>query len=655
MINISPQIWLSYIQEAKDLLKRDPVMREMCNKYKFDIEDIDLIPIKFDDIDVSARTDKGIITMNWQLLEKDNIIDNLNSYLIHEINHFVRQSITPTQSADDGSYLDNKDEQEAFSYQIDFIDHNFGRQEAEDYVDQVLDHHNIKGKEREEKKDILMEKVQSYVDLFLIKLADKTSELKLKYPEFADDIEFLSENDPSPSKKYLPYAVKQLTSHQALRNEISDVINLFHKLQGKLDNKDINSWNFTQLRDKLFELRNSKTRRQEISDIKASGGETVYEDDKCKVLLVKNKAAACFYGFGTKWCITMSGEHYYEDYMSNNDVFFFVLRKDLSKESEYYKIAIVYHRDQNNIIKSRSVFDAHDNNIGYFSFSGDFGPLLDERKILSLTEQIAEQQPTNTLFKFKNKDISLEEIPQEERTPGTLVLAISEQIKLPEEDIVRLFNEAFNKGDDYVIAILAKYKYLPSNLSDQILTYSSTNKDKEEAKWLNEHIANQLLGNKNTSGETIEKIWHNLKNGNIEKRINQIIENPNTNTNTLLNIFENKRLYMDDAVEMALLDHPNFDEQVRNKLMVNKPGLIKNYIRYCLSRNKLLSAATVDLIINDLHPKTAIELLYVISNYFDHPQVPYILEQMGNDLNEDVATTAKILMKDLEKRNKQKE
>ena len=159
MQKISPQILLKLIQKSKDFLKQNKVMQEVCHKYDFDIEDLDLIPVKFDDIDVSAKTDKGIITLNVSLLELDNIHE-IPGYLCHEMTHHIQQSNKPTQSADDGDYLSNPSEQEAFQFQIKYIDEQFGEDKAEDYVDQVLDHHDETGKERVKKQDILMNKVE---------------------------------------------------------------------------------------------------------------------------------------------------------------------------------------------------------------------------------------------------------------------------------------------------------------------------------------------------------------------------------------------------------------------------------------------------------------------------------------------------------------
>ncbi len=156
---IPPKTLLKLIQRGKNFLKKNHIMQEVCDKYDFDIEDIDLVPVKFDDIDVSARTDRGVITLNWKLLTDGDFFKDY-AYLLHEIIHFIQQSNEPTQSADDGDYLSNPHEQEAFQEQIRFIDDQFGKDEAEEYTEQVLDHHDEQGKERKEKFNILMKKVK---------------------------------------------------------------------------------------------------------------------------------------------------------------------------------------------------------------------------------------------------------------------------------------------------------------------------------------------------------------------------------------------------------------------------------------------------------------------------------------------------------------
>lgn len=129
-------------------------MREACAKYDFDINDLDLIPVRFGDIDVSATTEKGVVILNADLL-KECDIKEIAGYCLHEFCHYLQQSSEPTQSANDGDYLANPFEQEGFQFQIKFIADNKGEEDADEYVEQVLDHHDKEGDERDElKKDL---------------------------------------------------------------------------------------------------------------------------------------------------------------------------------------------------------------------------------------------------------------------------------------------------------------------------------------------------------------------------------------------------------------------------------------------------------------------------------------------------------------------
>jgi len=198
---------------------------------------------------------------------------------------------------------------------------------------------------------------------YLLCLAGIKENLIQKHPSFKTKIEELSKKDPSGRNKYLPYMVKILVSGQALENEIIDVIKLFNKYQHKLTQKDIYQYhNFTELRDLLFEIDRdkNKSKRQEKLEIKTEGGRKIYEDDQCVVIYVKDKAASCFYGSGTKWCITMNNYDYFEDYQSENIIFYFVLRKDLDKEDSNYKVAVVVYRNDKNKIIRKEYFDALD-------------------------------------------------------------------------------------------------------------------------------------------------------------------------------------------------------------------------------------------------------------------------------------------------------
>lgn len=155
------------IDKAKNKLKSDPVMIDMFKEHGIDIEEMQYFPTYFADLDVSAKTDHGIVYLNYKLLD-DGFSEKNYSYLIHEYRHVLQQTAgtKPTKSSDDGEYLDNEFEQEAFQDQVEYLSNEFGKDHAEEYVDDLLDHHEITNKkEIKEKKNILMENVLASLKL----------------------------------------------------------------------------------------------------------------------------------------------------------------------------------------------------------------------------------------------------------------------------------------------------------------------------------------------------------------------------------------------------------------------------------------------------------------------------------------------------------
>lgn len=152
------RLQLRLINKIKSSLKEEKLVKDLFKDYNVELEYLDLIPIKFGDIDVSAKTDHGVITLNNNLLFAENSMFNIKHYLIHELTHYLQQSFCDeaTQSADSGDYLSNEFEQEGFQKQIEYIADNVGDEEAENYTENLLDHHDKEGDEREDLKDILM-------------------------------------------------------------------------------------------------------------------------------------------------------------------------------------------------------------------------------------------------------------------------------------------------------------------------------------------------------------------------------------------------------------------------------------------------------------------------------------------------------------------
>lgn len=152
----------SDFKEVVDLMKKrvkkDPAVIKKFKEYDVPLDYIDKVHVEFCPLDVSAKTKDKKIYLNEKMLadDKEDISDPTH-YLVHELVHFLQQK---TGEGDRGTksteYLDKPTEEEAFQTQVDFKKREEGHDEAEDYVEGLLDHHDLDGKKRKNKKEELM-------------------------------------------------------------------------------------------------------------------------------------------------------------------------------------------------------------------------------------------------------------------------------------------------------------------------------------------------------------------------------------------------------------------------------------------------------------------------------------------------------------------
>jgi hypothetical protein len=162
MISVSP-FYQIQIEKLRRDLKKDPITQELFDEYEIPISELDHVPMFFAQLPVSARTEHGIIYFNLELIEENGELNQEKwkknyHYAHHELTHYLQQTTGtgPTHGSAEDSYLDNEYEQEGFQEQTKFIAHHEGNEEAEDYIEQVLDHHDVDGQERKEKKEELL-------------------------------------------------------------------------------------------------------------------------------------------------------------------------------------------------------------------------------------------------------------------------------------------------------------------------------------------------------------------------------------------------------------------------------------------------------------------------------------------------------------------
>ena len=139
----------------------------------------------------------------------------------------------------------------------------------------------------------------------------------------------------SPNNKFLMFLGKTLTPKRIEVDKVVKLIDEFKKYQNVLDEKDINNYDSLDSLEQAISKHENKLRR-EVKKIE--GADVIYEDDRFTVILPLNYKSSCYYGSGTKWCVT-SSESYFDRYNGDGKVFF-VIDKTAKSNDKFYKVAI---------------------------------------------------------------------------------------------------------------------------------------------------------------------------------------------------------------------------------------------------------------------------------------------------------------------------
>jgi hypothetical protein len=193
-----------------------------------------------------------------------------------------------------------------------------------------------------------------------------------------DDIDFLSQEDPSGNNKYLAWMVgilnqdlekwpsEYLDNTQNYINDILSVVTSYHNNLARVNNKigqtvvdtgrnltdkekkrissnpkDINSFESLQSLQSLVEVIEEMAKESPQRD-------KIYEDDRFIVVVPKTHSASCKYGAFSNWCVSTSNESYYKQYTEEGMLAFVIWKEDMAdidksgaKDNDnVYKLAI---------------------------------------------------------------------------------------------------------------------------------------------------------------------------------------------------------------------------------------------------------------------------------------------------------------------------
>lgn len=185
---------LKLLQLIRQHIFDSDTYQKMCSKSNLDPNIIFYSPMAFADLDVSARTQHGIIYFNSKLKNNPQEIDH---YMVHEFTHVIQQCFgdEPTQGSNDSDdYLENPFEVEGFNYQTAYIAEDEGPEEAEQYIERVLDHHDVPESKKDKKKLSLLD--SSLID---------DEDFNFDERDFKED-DFIPEYEDFPLlKRHIPY------------------------------------------------------------------------------------------------------------------------------------------------------------------------------------------------------------------------------------------------------------------------------------------------------------------------------------------------------------------------------------------------------------------------------------------------------------------
>jgi hypothetical protein len=166
-----------------------------------------------------------------------------------------------------------------------------------------------------------------------------------------DIMQTLENADPTQNKEYMQWLAK-VYANQGVKMEdllsrgrnALEVYNTY-KLKKVLppEYRDIGRISFNDLEGLAQnpDLRQALAAKQEQEAAKTmprGDAETVFENDKVRVIHPKDQAAACYYGQGTRWCTAATGGNNYFDNYNRGGPMYILLPKQPKYEGEKYQL-----------------------------------------------------------------------------------------------------------------------------------------------------------------------------------------------------------------------------------------------------------------------------------------------------------------------------
>ena len=207
-------------------------------------------------------------------------------------------------------------------------------------------------------------------------------------------LEVIEKKDPSPNKQYVQWVVMryldggiskfediltnietllrmhyELKVHRALPAELSDI--------GKVKDKASIARFYNNI---LRHFNALQVKKGEAEGTQLSKGEAdeVFSNSEMRVVVPKDKEAACYYGQGTQWCTASTSSTNYFDTYNNDGPLYIIIPKNAHHEGEKYQLHFEsnQHMDENDgAISIVSLFKSRFKEQSSFDFFDEKGGL----------------------------------------------------------------------------------------------------------------------------------------------------------------------------------------------------------------------------------------------------------------------------------------
>ena len=268
-----------------------------------------------------------------------------------------------------------------------------------------------------------------------------------------------------------PQDTDNLISPYGIARNIADLLPRFHKLQPFIapSLRDINQIDtyshLSQAVNVGEQTQQDKERRKQAKEREKAeareGSSVIADNDYYTMIRPTTAEASCYYGKGTKWCISSTqSANYFDEYTSEGKSFFFVFFANISNDSKFKKLALVVDSAGD----YDEAFDAEDNSL--------YGHEVVDAIIQNM---LYEKQDTGALEAYRYLDNSTWSDPLLDRDKEDFVRVVKELGIMWDDSLATTQSGWEDQGELAAAAIQDKANLWFSEMKDEAQTDAREN------------------------------------------------------------------------------------------------------------------------------------------------------------------------------------